>query len=262
MYDTDRAAVQAWWRGIAAALRDEGVDDVPDMLAWPADLEVHWREPALLLSQTCGYPLVTRLSPLVHVVGAFRYTAPGCDGIDYRSELLVRSEDADRTVSDWRGRSVAFNDSASFSGWHALRALVAPLAIDGRFFGSGIESGSHRASLRLLRGGQADIAAIDCVTLALLRRHAADELAGLASIGHTPSAPGLPLVTAGATPPWLLSALRRALQAACADPALAATRAALFIEGFEAAPELAWQRIESLCDAAAGLRALPVRHAK
>ena len=45
----------------------------------PADLLSHWRQPDLLLSQTCGYPLATLL-PEVQTVGCFHYSAPGCAG--------------------------------------------------------------------------------------------------------------------------------------------------------------------------------------
>lgn len=40
-------------------------------------------------------------------------------------------------------------------------------------------SGSHRQSLRELQQENADIAAIDCVTYALLQRHQPQALAGL-----------------------------------------------------------------------------------
>jgi ABC-type phosphate/phosphonate transport system substrate-binding protein len=249
MYDLDRAAVAAWWTGVAGALRREGLDGVPDTIDWPDDLDRHWRDPRLLLSQTCGHPLVTRLDGAVQVVGAMRYSAPGCDGILYRSELVVREDDPARTIDDFRGRTVAFNDAASLSGWHALRALVAPLGKAGRFFSSHVHSGSHRASLALLREGRAGIAAIDAVTLALIERHAPQELQGLRVIGSTPSLPGLPLITAAGTSASDLAALRRGLSAACADPALVGARTALCIDGFEPATLAAWQPVRALLDA-------------
>lgn len=258
MYDADRTAVQSFWRGLAAAMRAEGLADVPDLAEWPAHLHRHWRDPSLLLSQTCGYPLVTALAGRVQVVGAFRYTAPGCSGIDYRSELLVRRDDPGRTLEDYRGRVLAFNDRASQSGYHALRSRVAPLARGGRFFGHAIESGAHRASLALLRSARADIAAIDCISLAGFRRHESARLAGLRVLGSTASSPGLPLITSMATSPAELGALRRALAAACANPDLAAAREALFIGGFEALEAAAWQPIDTMRHAAdAAGRAAP-----
>lgn len=246
MYDADRGAVRAWWRGIAGALRARGVGGVPDEPAWPADHAAHWRDPRLLLGQTCGYPLVTGLSRAVQVVGAFRYTAPGCDGICYRSALVVRSDEAGRSVEDFRDRVAAINDPASHSGCNALRALVAPLCVDGRFFSRMAVSGSHRRSLEQVRAGEADIAAIDCVSLAALRRAEPGLLAGLRAIGHTEAAPGLPLVTAAGTPPPELAALREALAAACVDPRLADARRRLDIGGFEIVPSSAWQVVDEM----------------
>ncbi len=51
-------------------------------------------------------------------------------------------------------------------------------------------SGSHRQSLRELQQENADIAAIDCVTYALLQRHQPQALAGPVAIGWSPAAPG------------------------------------------------------------------------
>jgi ABC-type phosphate/phosphonate transport system substrate-binding protein len=253
MYDLDRAAVGAWWQGVAAALRAEGLDGVPARLQWPADLERHWGDPGLLLSQACGMPLVTSLVRKVSVVGAFRYAVPGCAGIDYRSELVVRDEDAARTVEDLRHRVAAFNDLRSHSGCNALRALVAPLAQRGRFFSRTLRSGSHRASLALVKAGRADVAAVDCVSLAALRRHAPSQVSGLRVLASTAPAPGLPLVTSGTRTAGELEALRRGLAAACADPALAEARDRLGIDGFERATAADWTRIETMCATGAGL---------
>ena len=65
----------------------------------------------------------------------------------------------------------------------------------GDFFSEVVFSGSHRQSLRELQQENADIAAIDCVTYALLQRHQPQALAGLVAIGWSPAAPGLPLIT-------------------------------------------------------------------
>jgi len=245
MYDADPEAVEAWWGAIARALRAQGVADVPASLEQPAELDAHWRDPRLLLSQTCGYPLVTSLLHGVQVVGAFRYTAPGCAGFDYRSELMARVDDA-ASLAAFAGRTAAINSLDSHSGCNALRGLVAPYARNGAFFADHLISGSHRESLAAVRSGAADIAAIDCVTLAGLRRRDPDLLRGLRVVCSTASAPGLPLVTSVATAPADLAALRKALQAACTDSTVADAREALFIGGFEVASAEAWQVIDEV----------------
>jgi ABC-type phosphate/phosphonate transport system substrate-binding protein len=245
MYDADPEAVDAWWQAIARALRVHGVAHVPAQRGEPTELDTHWRDPRLLLSQTCGFPLVTSLRDDVQVVGAFRYAAPGCSGIDYRSDLVARIADAE-AIEGFRGRVPAVNALDSHSGWNALRGLVAPLARDGTFFADPVITGSHRRSLAAVQAAEADIAAIDCVTLAGLRRRHPELLGGLRVVGATAAAPGLPLITSRATSPAELAALRQALHAACADPLAADARAALFIDGFEPVPAAAWGRIEDV----------------
>jgi len=245
MYDADPKAVADWWRAIARAARAQGLDEVPEILDQPTELDAHWRDPRLLLSQACGYPLVTSLPPSIQVVGAFRYTAPGCAGIAYRSELVARIDDAE-TIEAFRGRVAAINSLDSHSGCNALRGLVAPYARDGAFFASRLITGSHRRSLSAVQSGTADIAAIDCVTLAGLRRRDPGSLRGLRVLCSTASAPGLPLITSAATTPADLAALRKALHAACGDPAAANSREALFIGGFQVASADAWQVIDDV----------------
>jgi ABC-type phosphate/phosphonate transport system substrate-binding protein len=252
MYDADPAAVDAWWRAISRALQAQGVADVPESLDKPAELDAHWRDPRLLLSQTCGYPLVTTLLPIVQVVGAFHYTAPGCSGFHYRSELVARSDDAD-AIEGYRGRVAAINSPDSHSGCNALRGLVAPLARNGTFFAGQLIAGSHRQSLAALQSGAADIAAIDCVSLAGFRRRDPELLRGLRVVCSTALAPGLPLVTSAATTPAELRALRRALHAACSDPTVAEVREALFIGGFQVVSAEAWQVIDDIRQFANGL---------
>ena len=259
MYDADRPAVERWWQGLADHLRRQGVAEVPSALRWPDELPAHWQDPALLLSQACGYPLMHALRHHVQVVGTLVYSAPGCEGIHYTSHVLVRDDESGQTVMDFRDRVVAYNSVDSHSGYHALRALVAPLASQGRFFSRAQGSGGHRASLQLLQERQADIAAIDCVTLAGLSRATPELLRGLRRIASTTPVPGLPLVTSRGTSPATLGALREALHQAVSDPALADARAALAIRGFQATTRSDYRVIaEQAARAdALGYRALP-----
>lgn len=263
MYDADPVAVDAWWHAIAHALHDEGMTDVPDAVVWPNDLDTHWREPGLLLSQTCGYPFVTRLYEIVQVVGAFRYTALGASDIQYRSALVAREGDGGG-LADYRGRRVAVNATDSYSGWHSLRAAVGKMSrdqeggasdavssrvdfrrrgCDDAFFAETVLTGSHRASLSAVQAASADLAAVDCITLAGLRRHAPQLLDRLVVIGYTDPAPGLPLITSRDTSTNELAAMRRALDKVSRDPLLATLREALFIDRFVAVSRATWNHI-------------------
>nr|WP_315426472.1 PhnD/SsuA/transferrin family substrate-binding protein [uncultured Albidiferax sp.] len=248
MYVSNPAGSAALWQYLAGYLRQAGVPAVPTELDIPTndDLTSHWLRPDLLFSQCCGYQIVDALEQQVQLVGAFHYTVPGCEGIHYSSHLVCREDDAGRTLSDFRNRVVAYNSADSQSGYHSLRSMAAPLAVDGRFFARAMASGAHIASLALVRSGAADIAAIDCISYAQFQRYQPEVLQGTRIVGRTASVPGTALVTALNTPPALLALLRQGLQQAMADPALAGTRASLLLGGFEAVPASAYQVLRDL----------------
>ena len=236
MYLSNRQAVLSLWDVLRMRLVQAGFDDLPETLDWPQDYSAHWRDPQLLLSQTCGYPLTHALAGAVQLVGVFSYNAPGCEGIFCRSQVVARTEYAGRSLADFRGLRVVFNSDDSQSGYNALRAAVAPLAQRGRFFAEALSTGGHAASMAAVQQGRADIAAIDCVTLDGLRREMPQALAGLCTIGQTPAYPGLPLITGQSTSAAELQALQAVLAALVRDPAAADALAALGIVGFQTLP--------------------------
>ena len=170
MYDLPevRAATDDWWTGLARALRRAGLSEVPTRLTRDGSPEGPWRDPVFLLGQTCGYPLMHGLAVVVQVVATPAYDAPGCEGPQYRSVFLVREDEVARSLAELRGRIAAVNSPQSQSGYSALRSAVAPLARDGGFFSQVIETGGHVQSARAVAEGRADLAALDCVTYALL----------------------------------------------------------------------------------------------
>jgi ABC-type phosphate/phosphonate transport system substrate-binding protein len=134
----------------------------------------------------------------------------------------------------------------------ALRATVAPIAGKSRlpFFRRVVVSGAHLESVRHVAEANADVCAIDCVTHELIARDMPQRLEGARVLCRTPSAPALPYITSAANAERL-PALRSALSAATADPALAEVREKLLIEGFDVLPENAYDRIRELEERAA-----------
>jgi len=242
MYLAHRPAVAALWELLGPSLKNAGLQHVPPALTWPQDHHAHWLAPDLLLSQSCGYPLMHELSGKVKLLGAFVYGAPHCSGIDCRSVLVARAEQGHWGLEGFRGRRAAFNATNSQSGYNAFRALLAPLALGGRFFGSTLETGSHSASVDAVREGYADLAAIDCVTYAELSRYTPQATAGLRIITTTAAYPGLPLITANTTTDADITRLQSALRALCTSDEAAPTLQALHIIGFEQPAPAAYQR--------------------
>lgn len=181
------------------------------VLESPTDLASFWRREDLLVSQTCGYPYMTQLRGQVTLVATPCYEFAGCSGSDYSSVIVVRDGAGIDTLADADGATAAVNDSHSNSGMNVLRYAVAPLARGGRFFGDVILSGSHAASVRMVREGVADIAAIDCVTYGYLAQENPAAVAGLTVLGYSAPSPGLPLIAGGGVAKGLVSRLRDAL---------------------------------------------------
>lgn len=253
MYDLPqmRAAVDGWWRGLRRAFGAEGLDDLPTQLTRPSDLEALLLSPDLLLAQTCGYPLTHALAGSVALVATPAYAAPGCVGPTYVSQIIVAAESAVGTLSDLRGGVAAINSWDSQSGMSALRHAVAPLAKDGGFFSDIVVSGSHVQSIAAVGAGQADVAAIDCVTYALIERYDSALLSSARILAQSAPAPGLPYVTHGDADADLIQRLRAGLARAAADPTLVDVRADLLMGDIAVLDLAAYDRILEMENAAA-----------
>jgi ABC-type phosphate/phosphonate transport system substrate-binding protein len=252
MYDSPEleAANDTLWSAIAVRLRSFGVA-APSGLVRGRPLEALWRDPDLLLGQACGYPLVTGLAGSVRLVATPSYRAAGCEGPFHRSALVVRADSMFETLVQLRGARCAVNDWASNTGMNLLRATIAPLAGGARFFSQVTPTGSHVASARAVAKGDLDLAALDCVSLAHLRRHQPELTRQIRIIGWTRRSPGLPLVTSRRTDDDTCAALRRALEEVCHDAACAAARDTLLIDGFHQLPLSEYETVLHMQDAAA-----------
>ena len=197
-------------------------------------LQEFWLRDDLLLSQTCGYPLVKALTARVQLVTTPVFTVDGCEGGDYHSVLVTRAAAKVTSLAQCRGLRAAYNTPDSNSGMNLLRSALAPLAGGQPFFASVIETGGHLASLQALQDDRADVAAIDCVSFAFVLDHRPDLALGLVEIGTTRSAPGLPLIASKRVPAEGVEALMSALTDSVAHDRALAKR--LKLDGFVRRP--------------------------
>lgn len=202
MYDLPeiRDATDRFWQTIAAFYGVEG--PLTRGEKWSAP----WHDPNLLFSQTCGYPFTHEFAGKLTYVATPCYDADGCDGPNYCSIIFARTA---APLAAFTGCTVAFNSRDSMSGCLALRLVFAPYQAA---FASAIETGSHVASLKAVQDGTADVCAIDCVTVALLRKHRPSALEGLQEVARSPKVPGLPFVTRSGDKARLQQALKSAIQ--------------------------------------------------
>jgi ABC-type phosphate/phosphonate transport system substrate-binding protein len=233
MYDFPdaRHATDAWWSGLARHLRREGIA-APDALVRGEDLIGQWRDPALTISQTCGYLLTHQLKADLRPVATPHYTAPGCEGPSYASVILVRDDHPGTKVADFRGGVAVYSRGYSHAGYNSFRGLVSLVAKGAPFFSQVIASDSHLESIAAIAGGRGDIATIDAVVHAFVSRWRPEALKGTRSLGFTPRAPAPPYVAPILAPAAIIARLQAGLMTACADPDLAAVRDDLFIGGF------------------------------
>jgi ABC-type phosphate/phosphonate transport system substrate-binding protein len=246
MYDLAEArpATDALWQALRQAFQREGLIDTPELLTRGAPVLSQWASPELYFSQCCGYDLVFGFSSALELLAVPRYAQDtGCSAYDYRSCIVVRDDSPAADLEDLRGAICAVNGFNSYSGTGALRALVAPLSRNGRFFGGVKVSGSHVRSAETVRSGDADVAAIDCVTYALLLRHRPQALAGLRILRRTDPVPAPPYVASQYLAPDNIARMRTALIAELGRRPRPAYCDDLFIDGAETVVLPAYSRL-------------------
>jgi len=266
MYDFPelRGVHDAFWAALGARLEAAGVSNVPPGLTRHLPHGDVWRDPSLLFAQGCEYPLATSFADRVRLVATPMYSAPGCEGKRYRSVIVVRGAglrpgaserpaagvdgvfEAGGTLADFRGRRCAINELDSNSGMNLLRAAVAPLATGGRFFGSVVVSGSHHRSVEMVASGEADVAAVDCVSFAHFQRLYPSVVGQLRILSWTPSAPSLPFITARSASDETVQTLRSALADVFGDDGLAPVREQLLLSGVDLQPTEGFDEVLAL----------------
>jgi phosphonate transport system substrate-binding protein len=184
------------------------------------------------LAFTCGLPYV-RLNAarpgVLRLLGAPVLAGERYSGRPaYFSDFVVRAAASWQTLGDLRGATFAYNEVESLSGYILPLAHLHAAGETSAFFGRWQPTGSHAASLDAVERGQAGVAAIDSVVLAMegLRRpERRGRLRVVASAGPLAMPP---LVAAGHLPRTLTDRLSEALWAM---PTTLAGQAALALGG-------------------------------
>jgi len=185
--------------------------------------------PETIFSQMCGYPLKRLYANQYTILGTPLYNLPGCatrpDGMPtHCSFIIVARNAAFNAPADLRGQKFAVNGFDSNSGMNLPRRLFADIAGAAHFFSAVTITGSHVASMAAVAAGDADAAAIDCVTYGFCAIYRPEAIAGLRILAQTPASPAIPFITSSATPPETAAALARALSSPAMAEALAGLR--------------------------------------
>jgi phosphonate transport system substrate-binding protein len=150
----------------------------------------------------------------------------------YFSDVIVHQDSPVRTFADLRGKSWAYNDPDSHSGYNLTRYHLLTMGDTRGFFGRVVKAGFHQKAMRMVAAGEVDAAAIDSQVLAIeLRDHPAlaDELRVIEALGPSTIQP---VVAARHLPADLKAALRTALLRLGDDPAAQKVLARGFVDRF------------------------------
>lgn len=245
MYDWAevRWAVDRLWEFLRDELRAGGIE-APQSLSRDGHFHAPWHDADLLISQTCGFPFTHQFRDRLQLLATPCYSVAGCAGADYSSAIIARRGDGRAILADPSRFTAAVNSADSQSGYWALRAFLAN-------HGNGaparlVRSGGHRPSLRMVAAGDADLAAVDAVCIALAGRHEAEAMTRIEIIGWSPPAPGLPFVTSLVRDLQQRMLLVKALRSAVIAPQLEDARQAMFLADVVELPAVAYDRIIEL----------------
>ena len=88
----------------------------------------------------------------------------------YYSDVIVHRDSPFSSFLDLRGRSWAYNEPHSHSGYGITRYHLVEIGETHGFFGEVIEAGFHEESIRMVAAGEVDASAIDSQVLAVAMR--------------------------------------------------------------------------------------------
>lgn len=227
MYPFDSVA-WAWdelWRAV-----HEHVPWLPAELTRSGDVHARWYDTDCVVTHVCGAPFAALHHGDMHLVGAFELDIDEAEPPGhYRSVLLSPHRlPLERLVG--ADRHVVANSADSLSGWLSL--LAATVGAAGSWPGTVTFTSAHLDSLRCLAKGEADLAAIDSWTLALIAAEEPELVAGLHRLGVGPRIPTPAITARKSLHRHQVAELRLAIVSALEDPATADARAALRIAGF------------------------------
>ena len=159
-----------------------------------ADLIRHWSGARMLLSQSCGLPLIEELHTSVNVVGTPLWTDVSDDHGRYSTVIVVHKSLDITSIDQAHGLRPVVNNTQSLSGWCSLGIALANTANYSAVATPYVQSGGHAASLQMLQDGDANIASIDSATYRLLSRHRPALVENVRVIGYGPAVPATPII--------------------------------------------------------------------
>jgi phosphonate transport system substrate-binding protein len=167
----------------------------------------------------------------------------------YYSDVIVRHNSPIGCLAELEGRSWAYNEPASHSGYTVTLYSLVRMGAGPGFLGRVVQAGFHQRAIRLVASGAVDAAAIDSQVLAIeLRDHPrlADRLRVVGSFGPSTIQP---VVAASRLPEQLKDAARELLVGLGNDSSARPALAYGLIERFTPVGDAAYNDIRAMLTA-------------
>jgi ABC-type phosphate/phosphonate transport system substrate-binding protein len=231
MYSVAPEAESAWRELLTHVCTAAEVDFRYVEYRAPQPLELLWRRADVGAVQMCGYPIATRLAPVVPIAAPIA-AVPWAQGrAVYRSHLIVRAEAPYERLEDTFGGSLGWTVAHSHSGFNALRHHLLgyrtperPTLYD-RVVGDLVTA---RRVIDAVIGGEIDVGPLDAYWHHLLLRHQPVlarrvrilDATDLAPMPAFVASPALPIAAVARLKASFADAHRAPWFARCAEPLL------------------------------------------
>jgi phosphonate transport system substrate-binding protein len=167
----------------------------------------------------------------------------------YFSDVIVHRDSPFESFLDLRGRSWAFNEPLSWSGYGITRYHLVTLGEIEGFFGEVVEAGYHRESIRMVARGEVDGSAIDSQVLSIELRDDPDLAEQVRVVEALGPSTIQPVAVSRRVPEDIRIAIRDVLVRLAADPALREALAPAFVERFVVVDAGSYDDIRMMVDA-------------
>lgn len=168
----------------------------------------------------------------------------------YFSDVIVKADAPFRTFVDLRGRSWAYNEKVSQSGYGVTRHHLIQMGATSGFFSQVVCAGWHQRAIRWVAGGQIDAAAIDSQVLAVELRDHPELAASIRVIDTFGPSTIQPVVARTDLPDSLKTDVQAAFSALADDPAARAVLSHGLFERFVPVADADYDDIRAMLDAA------------
>jgi phosphonate transport system substrate-binding protein len=168
------------------------------------------------------------------------------------SDVIVHRDAPFRSFLDLRGRTWAYNEALSHSGYGLTRYQLVRLGETSGFFSDVIEAGFHENAIRMVARGEVDASAIDSQVLAIAMRDEADLAERVRVVEALGPSTIQPVTVSRRVPETLRDAIRDVLVTMAGDAAIRERRALGLVERFAPVDRGSYDDIRRMLDACEG----------